>query len=281
MLASVAAVVPSHALAASLRARTAQHTVVSPRHSAPVLLDDEAMEAGLRARAERRAALLKQTRENLQTQVVVDSRAEANWGEEYWMRDNVYKGIQEVAVTGAHRIVAAEPADAAAAATVANWAYRGKHAEDTKAWTGERHLLSGIRTTEKNVGALIARSVENGDADEVVLLAKREAATLGTVHVKRLAHDKAEIGLFSVDPDEQGLGIGSKLLDAAEAHARDKMGVSRASVWVISVRDDLIAWYERRRYTRTGGTAPFPVGEGVGEVLVPGPLEFVGLEKSL
>ena len=93
MLASVTAAVPSHALAASLRARAVQqhHTA---RHAAPVLLDDAAMEAGLRARAERRAALLKQTRENLQTQVVVDSRAEANWGEEYWMRDNVYKGIQ-------------------------------------------------------------------------------------------------------------------------------------------------------------------------------------------
>ena len=99
--------------------------------------------------------------------------------------------------------------------------------------------------------------------------------------MKRLAHGNAEIGLFSVDPDEQGLGIGSKLLDAAEAHAREKMGVARANVWVISVRDDLIAWYERRRYERTGKVAPFPVGEGVGEVLVPGPLEFVGLEKSL
>ena len=127
----------------------------------------------------------------------------------------------------------------------------------------------------------MGKQFKRHSADEVVLLAKREAATLGTVHVKRLAYDKAEIGLFSVDPDEQGLGIGSKLLDAAEAHARDKMGVSRVSVWVISVRDDLIAWYERRRYARTGGTAPFPVGEGVGEVLVPGPLEFVGLEKRL
>ena len=71
------------------------------------------------------------------------------------------------------------------------------------------------------------------------------------------------------------------LIAAAEAHAREKMGVSRASVWVISVRDDLIAWYERRRYERTGGTAPFPVGEGVGEVLVAEPLVFVGLEKKL
>ena len=79
MLASVAAVVPSHALAASLRAHV---HVRSARHAAPVLLDDAAMEAGLRARAERRAALLKQTRKNLQTQVVVDSRAEANWGED-------------------------------------------------------------------------------------------------------------------------------------------------------------------------------------------------------
>ena len=122
------------------------------------------------------------------------------------MRDNVYKGIQEVAVTGAHRIVAAEPADAAAAATVANWAYRGKHAEDTKAWTGERHLLSGIRTTAESVGALIARSVENGDADEVVLVfvewseaphptPDRSLAAFARVHVKAGASQAVELEL--------------------------------------------------------------------------------------
>jgi hypothetical protein len=30
---------------------------------------------------------------------------------------------------------------------------------------------------------------------------------------------------------------------------------------VISVRDDLIAWYERRGYRRTGQMSPFPYGD--------------------
>jgi hypothetical protein len=30
---------------------------------------------------------------------------------------------------------------------------------------------------------------------------------------------------------------------------------------VISVRDDLIAWYERRGYRRTGKMTPFPYGD--------------------
>ena len=30
---------------------------------------------------------------------------------------------------------------------------------------------------------------------------------------------------------------------------------------VIAQREDLIAWYERRGYTRTGETRPFPYGD--------------------
>ena len=30
---------------------------------------------------------------------------------------------------------------------------------------------------------------------------------------------------------------------------------------VLSVRDTLIAWYERRGYARTGETEPFPYGD--------------------
>ena len=52
-------------------------------------------------------------------------------------------------------------------------------------------------------------------------------------------------------------GIGRAMLEAAEAHARAQGGTSM-QMTVISVRDTLIAWYQRRGYALTGETQPFP-----------------------
>jgi hypothetical protein len=50
---------------------------------------------------------------------------------------------------------------------------------------------------------------------------------------------------------------------------------------VIEQRDELIAWYERRGYARTGRHAPFPYGDArFGEPKRPD-LRFVVLEKRL
>ena len=46
---------------------------------------------------------------------------------------------------------------------------------------------------------------------------------------------------------------------------------------VIHLRDDLIAWYERRGYQRTGSTEPFPAGY---VTLVPD-LKLVHMEKPI
>ena len=50
---------------------------------------------------------------------------------------------------------------------------------------------------------------------------------------------------------------------------------------VIEQRDELIAWYERRGYSRTGETAAFPYGDArFGEPKRPD-LRFVVLTKEL
>jgi len=41
--------------------------------------------------------------------------------------------------------------------------------------------------------------------------------------------------MLAVDPDEQGLGAGAMLLEAAETHARDEMGANIAVLWVSKV----------------------------------------------
>jgi hypothetical protein len=50
---------------------------------------------------------------------------------------------------------------------------------------------------------------------------------------------------------------------------------------VISVREELIAWYERRGYRRTGRTTPFPYGDERFGIPQRADLEFELLVKAL
>jgi hypothetical protein len=54
--------------------------------------------------------------------------------------------------------------------------------------------------------------------------------------------------------------MGRAMLEACEDYARAKGG-QRMRMTVISVRDTLIAWYQRRGYQLTGETLPFPYGD--------------------
>ena len=67
--------------------------------------------------------------------------------------------------------------------------------------------------------------------------------------------------MFAVQPELQGSGTGKQMMSVAERIARDEYQCTRMKMTVISVRNDLIAWYERRGYHRTGVFKPFPYGD--------------------
>jgi hypothetical protein len=54
-----------------------------------------------------------------------------------------------------------------------------------------------------------------------------------------------------------------------------------ARLTVVSIRDSLIAWYERRGYRRTGETQAFPYEDRRFGTPLRDDLEFVVLEKRL
>ena len=172
-------------------------------------------------------------------------------------------------------------------ATVVNWAYRGKNPEgDESAWTGERHLLSGTRTTASDVLGMLRAADDEGAAARAIFLATRSDECLGTIQVEAGPSSsdggkEAEVGLFSVDPDLQGQGVGKALLRTAEQHATKQMGAELAVLWVITSRAELISWYERLGYVRTEKTVPFPTDANVGVPVDGMSLEFVRLEKPL
>ena len=73
--------------------------------------------------------------------------------------------------------------------------------------------------------------------------------------------EAANFGMFSVRPEQQGNGIGHRLLAEAERIAGEEWGCREMRMTVIDVREELLAWYLRRGYQRTGEYKPFPYGD--------------------
>ena len=81
-------------------------------------------------------------------------------------------------------------------------------------------------------------------------------------------------GLLSVDPARQGCGLGRAMVEAAEAHCRDR-GCRWVDLRVVSVREDLPPFYRKLGYVESG------VEEFVSEFPTKMPVHLVKMEKAL
>jgi GNAT superfamily N-acetyltransferase len=138
--------------------------------------------------------------------------------------------------------------DAPAIAALIEEGYRGD--ESRRGWTTEAHLIEGNRTSVAEIEALIA------DPNARFIMAFDGAALIGCALIKNEAGE-GYFGMFAVKPALQGGGHGKQILAHAEQKIRDLWNCTRVAMTVISIREDLIAYYERRGYARTG-TKPFP-----------------------
>lgn len=152
-----------------------------------------------------------------------------------------------------------------------NSAYRG---ESSKAgWTTEAHLIGGnVRANAQQVTEVITMP------NSVMLVYTNAAETIiGCVNLQIHANG-IYLGMFSVQPDLQGAGIGKKLLLAAEEFALANH-TNRIYMTVIDVRTELIDWYKRNGYKDTGERKVFIEDDVTGNHLQP--LQFAYLEKFL
>ncbi|WP_256775752.1 MULTISPECIES: GNAT family N-acetyltransferase [unclassified Stenotrophomonas] len=166
----------------------------------------------------------------------------------------------------------ATAADIPALIALVTSAYRGDASR--AGWTTEADLLDGARIDAESLQADLARP------RSTILLAERDGQLLACAHVAD-DHGKGYFGMFSVDPAQQGGGIGKVMIDAAEAHAAREWGVPVMQMTVIDVREELIAFYERRGYVRTGIKKPFPYGDARFGTPKRDDLRFEILEKPL
>ncbi|WP_236238870.1 GNAT family N-acetyltransferase [Streptomyces sp. CC228A] len=143
-------------------------------------------------------------------------------------------------------------ADVPALVALIESAYRGDASR--AGWTTEADILDGRRTDAEGVRAVISAPGSR------LLTVERDG---GIVACCQLEHrgDATYFGMFAVRPGLQGGGLGRRVLAEAERRARAEWGVREMHMTVISVREELIAWYERRGYRRTGRMTPFPYGD--------------------
>ena len=151
-----------------------------------------------------------------------------------------------------------------------NSAYRGDSSR--AGWTTEADLLDGIRTDEPSLLAMIEKPHAT-----VLVYRKEERTITGCVYLEQMG-TLIYLGMLTVSPLLQSKGIGKQLLRAAEDFTHSK-GCTAIQMTVISVRKELIAWYERHGYAKTGETQPFPTEERFG---IPRQrLEFVVMRKDI
>ena len=151
-----------------------------------------------------------------------------------------------------------------------NSAYRGESSK--KGWTTEAHLLEGKRTDEQEMTEIFL------DPKNTILKFTENNTIIGSVLLVEKGH-QLYLGMLTVSPELQNSGIGKKLLAEAENQAK-ALGLSSIIMTVISVREELIAWYKRHGYVDTGAREAFPES-GIHITVSDEPLEFIFLEKKL
>ena len=166
----------------------------------------------------------------------------------------------------------ATPADLESIVVLVTSAYRG---ESSKAgWTTEADFLDGNRIDREVLAQDIVRPRSR------VLVAERDGTMLACAHVCE-EHGAGYFGMFSVQPTLQGGGVGKAVLAEAERIVREEWALPAMRMTVIDIREELIAFYERRGYARTGIKKPFPYGDARFGIPRRDDLRFEVLEKAL
>ncbi|MGN6113797.1 MAG: GNAT family N-acetyltransferase [Luteimonas sp.] len=167
---------------------------------------------------------------------------------------------------------AATAGDVPAIVALVTSAYRGEASR--AGWTTEADLLDGNRIDPDVLRADIERPQSR------VLLASHRGELVACAHVA-VVDGAGYFGMFAVRPVLQGGGLGKAVLAEAERVVRGDWGLATMRMTVIDVREELMAWYERRGYRRTGVKKPFPAVDPRFGIPKRDDLRFEVMEKEL
>lgn len=152
-----------------------------------------------------------------------------------------------------------------------NLAYR---AQSDRSWTTEKSFVEGKRISAEQ----LSRDLNQSNF-ELLVSENQQGSLVGCIGLT-FDNSFVEIGTFAIDPNIQNLGYGRELLDYVEAYvAQNYLEIQYLIMYVLDVRCELIAYYQRRGYRITGHTKPYPVGASVGQPLVP--IQLIEMKKLI
>lgn len=149
----------------------------------------------------------------------------------------------------------ANPSDAEKIAAVINAAFR---VVEGFFMDGDRIKLEEVQHS-LTIGAFLVAEDQNG--------------MTGCVYVEPRG-ERAYLGLLSVDPSRQKSGLGSRLIAAGEEYCRER-GARFMDIYIVNLRTELPAFYERHGYVENG-TTPFPA-----DVPTKQPCHLINMTKPL
>jgi GNAT superfamily N-acetyltransferase len=163
-------------------------------------------------------------------------------------------------------------ADIAQIVPLVESAYRGESSK--LGWTTEADFLDGQRTDATGVAALLDEPASQ------VVLAFEDDVLVGCAHIQ-MHQDGCHFGMFAVQPMLQSQGVGKALLAQCEQRAVADFGAKQMCMWVIWVRESLIAFYLRRGYQKTAQQEVFPYGDARFGLPKRDDLYFIVMHKAL
>ena len=143
-------------------------------------------------------------------------------------------------------------------------------AQSERSWTTEKAFVDGTRITNKQLSEDLSRS------NFKLFVGENEQGLLVACIGLSFNHNSVEIGTFAIDSSVQNLGYGKQMLNYV---AQSCSEVRDLIMYVLDVRSELIAYYQRRGYQITGHTAPYPVNANVGQPLVP--IQLIEMKKAI
>jgi ribosomal protein S18 acetylase RimI-like enzyme len=114
-------------------------------------------------------------------------------------------------------------------------------------------------------------------SNSLILVELQASEIVACVDVEKSGLDCC-IGMLAVKPSLQGKGTARKMLALAESHAVSAFAARRFVLVVVSARTELIAYYLRRGYRKTGCIGDYPLSADAGTPQVAG-LKIETLEK--
>ena len=116
-----------------------------------------------------------------------------------------------------------------------------------RAFAVEKFFLDRERITAEQLGGYLASGT--------FFLMEGAAASLAASLYFERRGDRAYVGMLSVNPDRQGLGIGRQMMAFAEQHAAG-LGCSGVDIRVVNLREELPPFYRSLGYVETGRSEP-------------------------